>query len=103
MRVRRVLRTEELKCPVEGQEPTREAGSSLPRKQHAQDPELQEKGVSRGQAVGEALRALVGEETEAAGRQEEGGPEDSNLGGRARARSACECLGKVRKKALERE
>ena len=26
MRVRRVLRTEELKCPVEGQEPTREAG-----------------------------------------------------------------------------
>ena len=26
MRVRRVLRTEELKCPVEGQELTREAG-----------------------------------------------------------------------------
>lgn len=53
--------------------------------------------------MGEALRALVGEETEAAGRQEEGGPEDSSLGGRARARSACECRGKVRKKAPERE
>ena len=35
MEVRRILRTEERKCPVGGQEPTREAGRA-PREEHEQ-------------------------------------------------------------------
>lgn len=79
MEVRRILRTEERKCPVGGQEPTREAGRA-PREEHEQ------RAGSEG-----------GTES-TAGRQEEGGAEDSGLGGRARARPASECCGKVREK-----
>ena len=91
MEVGRVLRTEECKCPVEGQEPTREAGKLAAQEAASTGPRAPREEHEQRAGSGGGTQS-------AAGRQEEGGAGDSGPGGRARARPASECCGKVREK-----